>query len=427
MLDSGHGQSQSTECHGRRKWVYLCDKNPGGATTSPRRRSFAHWEGISDLDYDVARTKFRTAATAAGDRRDFAFAAARFLALLENGHTDVSNARLWQELGAPLLFTLRQTGGEWVIASSRDGRNGVGSVISKVDGHPFEAFFREANALQSAFSEHWARRLLGSRFFLFPETLILTFADGREVEVERIRPTAEVPVVVPQVAAARVPHRWASEDSVALMRLPTFGSQEVENRALQLLRADLARASALVQDLRGNGGGNTPWKLREALPRGHAGHDWRWTVIDDNASTSLFMRVVAPIVMRHYSPPRWEGSLVLLVDAGCFSACEDLVGSLAGAPGVRVVGEATGGSTGQPVSLSLEEGFGIRVSARRLALPDGTPFEGRGILPDVRVARGIDDYRSGAEPMMEAAFEEAWRMENLTTSKSRTSLAQEPS
>lgn len=98
---------------------------------------------------------------------------------------------------------------------------------------------------------------------------------------------------------------------------------------------------------------------------------------------------------------------MLLVDGGCLSACEDLVGSLRGAPGVRIVGETTGGSTGQPVSLSLAEGLSLRVGARRLALPDGAPFEGLGIPPDIHAGRSIGDYRTGADPALAAALTEA--------------------
>jgi len=374
------------------------------------RRYFAHWEGAPGLDYDAALTEFRQTGAAVGSRREFTFAAMRFMAILENGHTDVSDSRLWEELGAALPFTLRHTEGRWAVASSRDDRIAPGSVVSTIDGQSFEEFFQEVRPFLSASSEHWERRLLGARPFLFPESFILTFADGSDAEVERVRPSANPAAAGSRAVTERVPHRWVGDGNTALMRLATFGTQEVEDRALQLLDSEIGRASAIVLDLRGNGGGNTPWKLRKALLRGRGGHDWQWTVIEERTTPSLLMRVVAPIVVRLYSPPRWEGPLVLLVDAGCFSACEDLVGSLRGAPGVRVVGKTTGGSTGQPVFLSLDEGFDVRVSARRVALPDGTPFEGRGIRPDVPIARGIDDYRTGADPMLEAAIEEAGKI-----------------
>jgi carboxyl-terminal processing protease len=172
----------------------------------------------------------------------------------------------------------------------------------------------------------------------------------------------------------------------------------------------MGRAGVLVLDLRGNGGGNTPWKLRKALLRGRGGHEWRWQTIEERVPTPLLMRILAPIAVRLYAPPRWEGGVVLLVDAGCFSACEDLVGSLRGAPGVRIVGETTGGSTGQPVTLVIDQGFSTRVSARRVALPDGTPFEGRGIDPDTRAGRSATDIAAGVDPALETAVAEARRL-----------------
>jgi carboxyl-terminal processing protease len=371
------------------------------------RRHFAHWEGVPHLDYAAAVEGYGSEAALAEDRRAFAFATMRFLALLENGHTDVGDAMVWREMGAPLPFTLRHVEEEWVVSSSRDDRIAAGSVIREIDGQPFEAFFREARSHISSSDERWARRILGSRPFLFPERFVLSLADGSAHEVERRAPVPAAAAPAAQGSQEWVPHRWLVPDSVALLRLSTFGRSEVEERALELLRAEIGSASALVLDLRGNGGGNTPWKLRKALLRGRGGHEWRWRTVGDRTSSSLLMRLVAPLAVRLYRPPPWEGLLVLLVDGGCFSACEDLVGSLRGAPGVRLVGETTGGSSGQPVSLTLAEGFSVRVSARRQALPDGTPFEGRGIVPDLVVERSIEDLRTGSDPALAAALEEA--------------------
>jgi carboxyl-terminal processing protease len=373
-------------------------------------RYFAHWQGVPELDHRAALEGFRREAAAAADRREFAFATMRYLALLENGHTDAGDARLWQELGDPLPFTLRYVEGEWVIASSRDPRFAPGDIIREIDGQTSEHFFRDARPSISGSDERWARRILGSRPFLFPQRFTLTLADGRTLDVER---TAQPPAASGgqgQPTAEWVPHRWPVADSIALLRLSTFGRQEVEDRALDLLRGEIGRAPAMVLDLRNNGGGNTPWKLRKALLRERGSHRWQWRIEEDNTPPSLLMRLAAPLAVRFYTPPRWEGPLVLLVDGGCFSACEDLVGSLRGAPFVRIVGETTGGSSGQPIFLTVDDGFTIRVSARRQVLPDGAPFEGHGIAPDLEVTRGIEHLRTGADPALEAAIEEARRM-----------------
>jgi carboxyl-terminal processing protease len=366
------------------------------------QRYFAHWEGVPALDYGAARAEYRERALRAEDRRAFSLATKEFLARLENGHTGVSDAWLWRHHGARLPFVLRHLQGQWVIVSSADPRLSPGSVIRTIDGRPFEAFFRDRQRYVQASSEHWARRAFGSRPYLFPQAFELTLADEVIHHVERSSPGTSA-------SPDWTPHRWIAGDSIAYLRLWTFGTSAVEEGALELIGNEYRGAAALVVDLRGNGGGNTPWKLRKTLlqRRDHAGD---WIVIEDNVRQPLLHRVLAPLVVRMYRPPRWTGDVVLLVDDGCFSACEDLVGSLRGARGVRIVGETTGGSTGQPVPLQITEDFGIRVSARRVALPDGTEFEGRGIKPDVHAVRTINDHRRGDDSALAAAVEEARRL-----------------
>jgi hypothetical protein len=68
-----------------------------------------------------------------------------------------------------------------------------------------------------------------------------------------------------------------------------------------------------------------------------------------------------------------------------------------------VVGETTGGSTGQPYMLDLGDGMQAIVGAKREMFPDGGRFEGVGVRPDVEVLPTVDDLRSGRDVVLEAA------------------------
>jgi hypothetical protein len=69
----------------------------------------------------------------------------------------------------------------------------------------------------------------------------------------------------------------------------------------------------------------------------------------------------------------------------------------------RVVGETTGGSSGQPYILDLADGMLAFVGAKRESFPDGSRFEGVGIRPDVEVAPTVDDIRAGRDVALDAA------------------------
>jgi carboxyl-terminal processing protease len=50
-----------------------------------------------------------------------------------------------------------------------------------------------------------------------------------------------------------------------------------------------------------------------------------------------------------------------------------------------IVGERSKGSTGQTHARSYEEGIVVLIGIKRAYYPDGTPFEGRSITPNVAV------------------------------------------
>jgi carboxyl-terminal processing protease len=363
------------------------------------RRSFAHWEGAPGLDYPAAFRAYRERVAATADRREFDLATLEFVASLRNGHTDFSDRWLWERHGAPTGFLLSWLDGRWIVSQSTVAGLAAGDEVAAIDGEPFEAFFRRQARYVSASSERWARRMLSRRPYLFPERFTLTLAGGRRVEVERRSPAAQAAPASPAAGAddGAVPHRWLAPDSVAYLWIPYFGEAKYQDRALELLRTRYRGAPAMVLDLRGNGGGSTPWKLRKAL----GGR--RFKVLRDNARPSLLERLLVPVALRAYRAPRYRGRLVVLVNGGCFSACEDLAGSLKGGA-ATLVGDTTGGSTGQPVFLELGDGMTARVSARRYALPDGTPFEGVGVAPDVVVQATPESLRAGSDPALERAL-----------------------
>jgi carboxyl-terminal processing protease len=68
-----------------------------------------------------------------------------------------------------------------------------------------------------------------------------------------------------------------------------------------------------------------------------------------------------------------------------------------------IVGETTGGSSGQPYMLDLGQGMMILVGAKRELFPDGSPFEGVGIRPDVEIGPSVEDLRARKDTVLEAA------------------------
>ncbi|RZK30066.1 MAG: hypothetical protein EOO63_07645, partial [Hymenobacter sp.] len=69
-----------------------------------------------------------------------------------------------------------------------------------------------------------------------------------------------------------------------------------------------------------------------------------------------------------------------------------------------LVGEPTGGSTGQPLAFALPGGIMARVCTKRDAYPDGTEWNGIGILPTVPARPTVAALQAGRDPVLEAAL-----------------------
>ena len=72
----------------------------------------------------------------------------------------------------------------------------------------------------------------------------------------------------------------------------------------------------------------------------------------------------------------------------------------------KVIGEASGGSTGQPLMFDLPGGGFGRVCTERDTYPDGKEFVGVGIQPDIVVKPLLADVRKNKDTVLEAALKQ---------------------
>ena len=70
----------------------------------------------------------------------------------------------------------------------------------------------------------------------------------------------------------------------------------------------------------------------------------------------------------------------------------------------EIYGTPTRGSTGQPYMYDFGNGMGFRISAKRAYLPDGSPFEGVGLTPNVLIEPTAADIKAGKDAVLERAI-----------------------
>lgn len=374
--------------------------------------NFAHFEGVPELDLDAAYRAYLDRAIASDNRKDFTLASMRFLASLHNGHTVLLDRRLEHETG-PLPFVAKNIKGQWVVTETLSAELKPGDVIEKIDGRPFDQFYSELRPYISASSDAAARNVLFSRLGdlepfapLFPEKFELTLSGNRKVTIDRH--------VLPKPTPTKTEGRWLEPGKLAYIRVPSFFFPENEKRAIELVR-EFSKASAIIIDVRGNFGGSTPSGLTSALMN----RPYRWWS-ESTPITMPYFRFRASQGEWQYQPFKqpqmvWQsgqqapakdsygGKLVLLIDGGCYSACEDFTMPFKDNHRAVIVGESSSGSTGQPYVTDLGDGRLVLIGAKRAIFPDGAPFEGIGIRPDVESQPTIDDIAHGRDPALEAA------------------------
>ena len=361
---------------------------------------FAHWEGASRSDIEAAYRDYVDHALRDKSRKDFDLATLRFIARLRNGHTQFFDSALD---GRPLKFRLLQVENQWMVTNSQDSRLSPGTIVQTLNGISVEEFVRESAQYVAASNGRLARTHVFSYGGLFPEKVPVGLQGGGVVVVDRAIPGDVQRGSLPQVSQGR----WLREGRVAYIQIPSFGMPAFERTAIELVR-QFASSPNLVVDVRGNGGGATPFQLIAALmnrPRRAWQDSTPQRIALFEAQGNPPLRVTRDFLPQAPSSDAYTGRVFLLVDRFCGSACEDFVMPFKDNGRAVVVGETTQGSSGNPYRANLGFGMSVTIGAVRYRFPDGTPFEGVGIAPDVAVERRRSDVVAGRDAVLERVQE----------------------
>ena len=344
---------------------------------------FAHWQDVPDLDVDAAYRRYLDQVLTSGDRRAFARSTMEFLAAFRNSHTTLIDQSLIKTNGG-LPFTAGYVGETWIVLESWTDGLKRGDVIESIDGEPFEQLFVRMRRFIPASTQGWARHALFARMgemaayaHLLPDRFVLGLNGSRNVSIDRGAMAAS--------KLSGTEGRWLEAGKLAYIRIPSFFTPEYEKRAIELL-GQFRNATALIVDVRGNTGGNTPAQLTSEL----MDRPYRWWT-ESTPVTLPYFRFRAsqgswelqpfarPELLWRNRPQQpakefFKGKLALLVDAGCHSACEDFVMPFKDNRRATLVGEPTAGSTGQPYMLEAGHGMLVMIGAKREMFPDGSQF-----------------------------------------------------
>ena len=104
---------------------------------------------------------------------------------------------------------------------------------------------------------------------------------------------------------------------------------------------------------------------------------------------------------------RYEGKLAVLMDEGCFSACDCFLNYLSiAAPKTVFVGRPNGAGAGapRPVVTLPHSKMVVTFCVMQVWNINGQLIESRPIKPTIPVKWTVDDLRQGRDPDLEAAM-----------------------
>ncbi len=384
--------------------------------------NFIYFDRVPDLNWDALYMKYLPRVRASKSTLEYYRLLIEMAARLGDSHTGVWMPKELREqvYSAPLLRA-RLVDGKVVVAAVAPALASTGITpgleIVAIDGRPVMEYAKERVAPYVSASTPQDRDTRTYDYQLLqgpkrsPVELTLRDASGRTFKRS-----------VPRLSGAEYRKAWPSDPmtfrtlpgNVAYVALNTFEDARVADQ-FEAAFPEIAKADALVLDVRENGGGNsangdrvlacltdhpipgTPWDTRDYRPtfRAWGRRETRYASPGDSIPPNGKLLFTKPVV--------------LLTSPRTFSAAEDFTAGFHDMKRGRIVGETTGGSTGQPLSFPLPGGGAARVCTRHCTLADGTEFVGVGIRPDVAVSPTIADIRAGRDAVLEAALRELGR------------------
>ncbi|MBC6493035.1 S41 family peptidase [Flavihumibacter stibioxidans] len=101
----------------------------------------------------------------------------------------------------------------------------------------------------------------------------------------------------------------------------------------------------------------------------------------------------------------YEKPVVVLIGKQTYSAAEDFTVLFDAMKRGVIIGQPSGGSTGQPLFIKLPGGGTFRVCIKKDTYPDGKEFVGVGIQPNIFVPESADSFVKGEDVELNKALE----------------------
>ena len=374
--------------------------------------NFANFDLVPTLNWDSLYTAFIPKVMAAKSTVEYYRVLQNFYMYLRDGHTAVMLPSSYRkETGGRLPLQVRWIENRVLVvenSSQREGEKAIkaGAELTAINGEDIQAFIKKNVSPYLHFSTPQDSTERIYRYDLFQakpgEQWKLTFKTPEGKTIQQAFTFETLAPRLPLLQFSVLP------GNIGYLQLNSFGDEKIVQQFDSVFSA-LAKTAALIIDVRNNGGGNggngfeilgyltdKPFYTGKTMLRQYrpVGRSWegveKGNIEEDN--------------WRPYKNKLYSNPVVILTSGATYSAAEDFTATFKNMKRGIVIGEPSGGSTGQPVFFTLPGGGVGYVCSKRDFFSDGTEFVGVGIQPDIVVRPTAKSIATGKDDVLEAAI-----------------------
>lgn len=375
--------------------------------------NFANFDLVPELKWNDVLHEYLPKVIKDQSNEDYIHLLQECVGRLKDGHTQIDLAGSGNRLACPPVKICSIEGNAIITEvgeTSEIKRSGIkrGDEITHVDGQPVRKLLEKqiypyipASTVQGRDLKAYPKILQGP-----PESKIDLTLKKPDGVIYRITLTRKANGwdLLPKVPIKENVEFRDLGNGLIYIAINGFDSDDIVP-AFEKKLGSIKNVKGLIIDVRKNGGGNSRFGnaiishlIEKPIPT------TRWKTPQYRAAFQAWGRnepwydggheMIKP------SDTTYRGPLVVLIGPETFSAGEDFVVPLHAAHRAVIVGQRSGGSTGQPLQFSFLDGkISGRVCTKRDQYPDGREFVGVGIIPDVEIHPTVQDIIASRDPV----------------------------
>lgn len=383
------------------------------------RYNFVNFDLIPDINFDSLYFAYLPKVRQSRSTLEYYLLLEQLVVHLRDGHTNViMPAELSDSVYARPLLRTRLIEDKVLIVGIYDpalSQKGlaVGQEIVKVNGLPVKDYAARYVLPTQLSSTPQYKLVRGYDFALLrgslkePIKLQVRSASNNisEHTIYRVKPEERSPKLQMPAFVYRM-----LKGNIAYVALNTFAN---DSTAIQFAAKfeEISKAKAIIFDVRNNGGGNTGpgWTIlsylidKAVLVHTAYTREYRpmYRAWNNDQEIFVYKNSIYPNKKHLYTKP-----VVVLTSPRTFSAAEDFAAAFKTMNRGLIIGDFTGGSSGQPLLINLPGNGTAIICTKRDMLGNGEDFVGIGVKPDKLVTPTISDIRKGVDTELQVAISE---------------------